>query len=129
MNDDPGAGDATQSRRDDAVQADVYAARITGDRETLARVQQTFQLDVGCRHAHVELNPDGTATMIVYATEARIRELRAAGYAVEAGENVSALGRERQREVGRDDRFQGGRVAPRSRAVQRGRDQRGGAPS
>jgi len=129
VNDEPGTGDATQSRRDDAVPADVFAARITGDRETLARVLQRFQLDVGCRHAHVDRNPDGTATMIVYATEARIRELRDAGYAVETGENVSALGRERQREVGSGDRFEGGRVPPRSRAVQRARDQRGGAPS
>ena len=129
MSDEPGMGDATQSRREDAVPADVYAARITGDRETLASVVQRFQLDVGCRHAHVEPNPDRSATMIVYATEARIRELRDAGYSVETGENVSALGRERQREVGTGDRFEGGRVAPRSRAVPRGHGQRGGPAS
>jgi hypothetical protein len=126
VNEEPGMGDAAQSRRDQEVPADVYAARITGDRETLAKVLRTFQLVVGCRHAHLEPNQDGTATMIVYATEARIRELRDAGYAVESGENVSALGRERQREVGTGDRFEGGRVPPRSRAVDHGHGQRGG---
>jgi hypothetical protein len=129
VNEEPGTGDAAASRRDDAIPADLYAARITGDRETLARVLETFALDVGCRHAHIEPNPDRTGTMTVYATEARIRELRDAGFTVEAGENVSALGRERQRDVGTGDRFRGGRVAPRGRGVDRGDDQRGGAAS
>jgi hypothetical protein len=103
---------------------DLYEARITGSRETIATVLREFELDVGCRHAHVEPNPDRTATLLVYATEQRVRELQAAGYNVEKGENVSALGRQRQTEVGKGDRFDGGRV-PSGLGEKRGHGQSG----
>jgi hypothetical protein len=129
MNDQTGSGDAKPSQRNEAVPPDLYAARVTGSRETLAKLMQTFELDVGCRHPHVEPNPDRTATLIVYVTDDRIREIQAAGYKVERGENVSALGRERQKEVGEGDRFEGGRVAPRGLGEKPGRDRKGGSAS
>lgn len=125
MNDQNRSDDVNQSQRNEDILPDLYAARITGSRETLAKLMQTFELDVGCRHPHVEPNPDRTATVVVYATEQRIRELQAAGYSVERGENVSAVGRERQAEVGEGDRFQGGRVAPRGLGEKQGRDRKG----
>jgi hypothetical protein len=127
MNDQNRSDDVNQSQRNEDIPPDLYAARITGSRETLARLMQTFELDVGCRHPHVEPNPDRTATVVVYVTEQRIRELQAAGYSVERGENVSAVGRERQAEVGEGDRFEGGRVAPRGLGEKPGRDRKGGA--
>ena len=90
---------------------DLFAAKVTGNPDTFARLMRAFELDMGCR-PHVEANRDGNGTMLIYATEARIREIRAAGFAIEPGENVSALGRERQAEVGKGDRFEGGRVTP-----------------
>lgn len=99
------------SERDESVPPDLYAVRITGSRETLAKLMREFELDVGCR-PHVDANPDGSGTMLFYATDERIRGLRAAGYVVEPGENVSELGRQRQAEVGEGDRFKGGVVAP-----------------
>ena len=129
MNDQTGSGDANPSQRNETVPPDLYAARVTGSRETLAKLMQTFELDVGCRHPHVEPNPDRTATLIVYVTDDRIREIQAAGYKVERGENVSALGRERQKEVGEGDRFEGGRVAPRGLGEKPGRDRKGGSAS
>lgn len=123
MSDQPGSGSATQPPRNDAVLPDLYVARITGSRETLARLMQEFELDVGCR-PHPEANPDGSGTLLVYATEERIRELRAAGYRVEPGENVSAVGRQRQAEVAQGDRFGGGRVAPRGLGEKPGRGRR-----
>ena len=127
MNDQTGSGDANPSH--ETVPPDLYSARVTGSRETLAKLMQTFELDVGCRHPHVEPNPDRTATLIVYVTDDRIREIQAAGYKVERGENVSALGRERQKEVGEGDRFEGGRVAPRGLGEKPGRDRKGGSAS
>jgi hypothetical protein len=129
MNDQNRSDDVNQSQRSEDIPPDLYAARITGSRESLAKLLQTFELDVGCRHPHVEPNPDRSATMVVYATEQRIREIQAAGYSVERGENVSALGRERQAEVGQGDRFQGGRVAPRGLGAKLGRYRKGGAAS
>lgn len=114
------------SESSEPVPPDVFAARIRGTRETLARLMEQFAIDVGCRRPHIDVNPDGSGTMLVYASEQRIRELRAAGYHVEQGENASALGRERQAEVGRDDRFQGGRVAPRGLGGKPGRRGEGG---
>ena len=115
-----------QSQRNDPGPRDLYAAGITGEPETLARVMQEFALDVGCR-PHGELNPDGSATVLVYATEERIAELQAAGYKVERGDNVSAIGRERRADIGKGDRFEGGRVAPRGLGEKPGPNWKGGS--
>jgi hypothetical protein len=121
MDDQFESGARDQAQRKDAVPPDVFAARITVSREGFTELMQQFQLDVGCRRPHVEVNPDGTGTVLVYATEDRIREIHAAGYKVEQGENVSALGRERRAEVGQGDRFNGGRIAPRGLGKKPGR--------
>ncbi len=91
---------------------DLYEVRITVRRGEFEELMRRYPLDLGCR-PHVELNADGTGTVQVFASAERIRELEAAGYKVEQGENVSAVGRERQKEVGTGDRYQGGRVIPR----------------
>jgi hypothetical protein len=129
MNDKAGSGGANQSQKNDATPPDLYEARITGSRETLAKLMQTFELDVGCRHPQVEANPDRTATLLVYSTKDRIRELQEAGYKVETLENVSELGRQRQKEVGQGDRFEGGRVAPRGLGEKPGYGSKGGLGS
>jgi len=117
-----------KSERNEPIPPDFYAARITGSRETLAKVLQEAGLDFGCR-PHAKLNLDGSATLEVYATEARIAELQAAGYQVERRENVSAIGRERRSEIGKGDRFEGGRIAPRGLGEKPGRDRKGGSAS
>ncbi|MEK6335436.1 MAG: hypothetical protein AABM67_10845 [Acidobacteriota bacterium] len=125
MADQTGSGGADSPQRNEYLPPDFYAAQITGSRETLARVLQEPALDFGCR-PHAKLNLDGSATLQIYATEARIAELQAAGYQVERGENVSAIGRERQAEIGKGDRFEGGRIAPRGLGEKSGRDRKGG---
>jgi hypothetical protein len=91
---------------------DLFTARITVTRESFDTLLKKFDLDVGCR-PHVDANADGTGTLTAFATKERIRELEAAGYAVEVGENVSEIGRRRMEEVGKGDRFEGGRAVPR----------------
>jgi hypothetical protein len=91
---------------------DLFEVRITVRREEFEELMQNFPLDLGCR-PHVELNVDGTGTVQAFASAERIRDLETAGYKVEQGENVSAVGRERQKEIGTGDRYQGGRVIPR----------------
>jgi len=115
-----------ESKRNEPIPPDLYAARITGSRETLARVLAETGLDFGCR-PHGTLNPDGSSTLQVYATEERIAQLQAAGYQVERGENVSASGRERRSEVGKGDRFDGGRIAPRGLGEKPGPHRKGGS--
>lgn len=99
--------------KDYGGEPDLFEVRITGSDEELAKMLRTFDLDVGCRHAHVDRNVDGSATILVFAGEARIAELTAAGYRAERGANASARGRELWREIGSGDRFEGGRLPPR----------------
>lgn len=111
MSDASSAGDPRPGGGDQPP--DVFEARILVTRESLPRLLATFELDIGCRHAHVDPNPDGSGVLLAYATDEQIRRIEAAGWTVSRGENVSAQGRERQAEVGRGDRFEDGRVAPR----------------
>jgi hypothetical protein len=129
MNDQNRTNDQNHSQGNEIIPPDVYAARITGTPDTFAKLRQKFELDVGCRGPHFDKNSDGTLTMLVYATEKLILELRDAGYRVEAGENVSELGRQRQKEVGEGDRFAGGRVAPIGLAEKPGRSTKRGPTS
>ena len=108
-------------RPDQDIPPDVYSAHVTAPREVLARLIQEFKLDVGCRHPDIEAHPGDTGTLLFYATKERLSEMQAAGHRVEQGENVSAIGRERQNEVGKGDRFQGGRTAPRGLGGKPGR--------
>jgi hypothetical protein len=116
---------AHQPQKNEEIPPDLYAVRITASREVLAKIMQEFALDVGCR-PHAQLNPDGSAALLAYATKERVDEMKAAGYGVELGENVSAIGRERQAEVGKGDRFEGGRVAPRGLGEKTVRGGKGG---
>lgn len=100
-----------EAPRDEAP-PDLFAARVSVTRDTYARLVQEFHVDVGCR-PHVEVSPDGTGSLQIFASAAQIQALRAAGFRVEQGENASELGRKAQAEIGKGDRFEGGRVTPR----------------
>jgi hypothetical protein len=128
MSDQTEPDGADQSQRSGTIPPDLYAIRITANRETINKLMRSSNLDLGCR-PHPEEHPDGTGTLLAYATAARIRELKAEGYEVEQGENISALGRERQNEVGKGDRYEGGRVLPRGLGHKPGRDGKGGTVS
>lgn len=91
---------------------DLYEVRITGAPDAVRALVAKLDLDVGCRHPHVEANRDRTVTLLAFASEAKIADIAAGGVTVERGANVSALGRERQSEVGKGDRFESGKLAP-----------------
>ena len=112
----------------DAAPPDLYAARVAVTRDTYARLVQEFHVDVGCR-PDVEVRPDGTGSLQIFATAAQIQALRAAGFQVEQGENASERGRKAQAEIGKGDRFEGGRVTPRGLGRKPGEDggSKGGA--
>jgi hypothetical protein len=104
---------------------DLFEARVTGDRATIDKLMKEPGIDLGCR-PHPEVNLDGTGTLLVYASEERIAKLEAEGYKLERGENVSELGRQRLKEVGEGDRFEGGRVTPRGLGDKTDRGRKGG---
>jgi hypothetical protein len=109
---------------DDAVPPDRFAIKVQVRPDTLGELLSRFELDVGDRPS-VEPAPDGSGTLYAFAPEAQIRELEAAGYAVEVGENVSEVGRQRMGELAVGDRFEGGRIPPTGLGEKPGR---GSAP-
>lgn len=121
MSDDRAPATPDDGGPEGGARPDRFEVRIRGSEEDLARLRRGFELDVGCRHAHVDRNPDGSSTILVFASEAQLAEFQAAGYRAEKGENVSARGRALWKETGVGDRFEGGRVAPRGFGI-KGRD-------
>jgi hypothetical protein len=79
------------------------------DRASLAELRRHKRLDVG--HVHPTKGKDVEITL--FATKQQIADLREAGWKVDVGQNLSAIGRERQKEVGKGDRYQGGKKTPK----------------
>jgi len=83
---------------------------IAPDRDALGRLLQKYDLDVG----PLEQRRDSKEIEAhIFATQAQIELLRREKWRLEVHENLSEIGRERQKEVARGDRFEGGKVAPK----------------
>jgi hypothetical protein len=111
MTDKTGPGDAAEPTPAEEVPPDRFSIKVQVRPETLTELLSRFELDVGDR-PHVEPAPDGTGTLYAFAPEVQIREIEAAGYVVEVGDNVSEIGRQRMGELAVGDRFEGGRIPP-----------------
>lgn len=89
---------------------DVFRVELrVADREALSRLVREQLLDVGS----VRVDPDSHALRAdVFINETQIAALQEQGWELEVRENLSEVGRARQLEVGRGDRYEGGRLAP-----------------
>jgi hypothetical protein len=112
MTDVPGPEDNGRSNGEGGVLADKFAVKIAVTPETVTELLRRFDLDVGDR-PHVEPTTETRGTLYAFAPEEQIREIEAAGYTIEVGENLSETGRQRMAEVSEGDRFEGGRIPPR----------------
>jgi hypothetical protein len=121
--------DAKESigRDDGDPPSDRFAIRIEVTRESFNKLLREYDLDVGDRPL-VEPKAEGAGTLLAFAPASQIKELEAAGYRVEVGENISEIGRQRQAEVGEGDRFEGGRVAPLGLGMKPGQKRGGTGP-
>lgn len=81
------------------------------DRETLARFVRELQLDIG--GGGPRRLPDGTLSMDAYVPEELLGKLKKAHVAFKIVEDATKVGKERQKEVGRGNRFEKGNVVPR----------------
>lgn len=80
------------------------------DRESFARLLRQEVLDVGPVHTR----PDTKEIEVhLYAGEEQIKKLKKDGWKLDVRENLSEVGRKRQKEVGKGDRFKGGKVPPK----------------
>lgn len=92
---------------------DIFLVLIVAtDRESLRVVRQDPAIDFGCR-PHVRSLGADAVQVDAFVDESKIRELEALpGITVAVLRNASASLRERQREVGIGDRFEGGATVP-----------------
>lgn len=96
---------------------DKYRAVLEFDsRDEVAEFNRAYPLvnEVASR-----IEPDGRLRLTFHLTQSQIKELAKDGYAAEVIDNVSEIGRERQKEVGKGDRFDGGRIPPEPRGLPR----------
>jgi hypothetical protein len=91
---------------------DQFAVRVKVARGQADELLRRGEFDFG-DHPNINPNPDGTANLTLFVSQAQVESLRAEGYEVEVGANLSARARERLGEVGKGDRFEGGTVPPR----------------
>jgi hypothetical protein len=103
----PRPGHEATERANDQFLVRVRVARGQAD-ELLRR----GEFDFG-DHPNITPNPDGTAQLTLFVSQAQVETLRGEGYEIEVGANLSARARERLAEVGQGDRFEGGKVPPR----------------
>jgi hypothetical protein len=79
------------------------------DREALGQLLQNGAFDFGS----IQSQPTGEVIVDIFLNRSQIEQLEKAGHKLEVFENVIAIGKERQKEVGAGDRFEGGKIAPK----------------
>ncbi len=84
---------------------------LKAPKQLLFKLVKELRLDIG--GAGPRPLPDGTFSLEAYATEDVLDHLKDAGGTFEVIEDATKVGRERQKEVGRGDRFEGGQIVPR----------------
>lgn len=115
---EPAEGTTTEQQREyDVFRVELYVP----DRESLAQLLQQRPLDVGPS----QLSPEGREFEVtIFVNEEEIATLREEGWRLEVHENLSEVGRSRQKEVREGDRFEGGRIPPKGLGTKTGkRDQ------
>jgi hypothetical protein len=91
---------------------DIFRVSLRApDRAALARAIHELGLDIDHQHPEEELNVK-EVQITAFLTQNQIDELKGRGWELQVEENLSEVGRERQKEVGKGDRFKGGKVKP-----------------
>lgn len=91
---------------------DVFEASLRApDRAALAGAVTELGLDVDHQHPE-ERAADAEVVIRAFVTAAQIKELEGRRWKVRVARNLSEVGRARQKEVARGDRFKGGTIAP-----------------
>ncbi len=80
------------------------------DQQALNEVLAAAKVELDCGAPHRE--SDGTYRITVYASPAEAKKITALGYRHEADANYGKVLAERQQEVSKTDRFEGGKVKP-----------------
>jgi hypothetical protein len=82
------------------------------NQEILGKLVREFRLDTWGAGGTRRL-PDGSGQTEADVQEKLLPKLRKAGSTIKVIEDATKVGKARQKEVGRGDRFKGGKIAPR----------------
>ena len=95
----------------DRPDPDVFRVVLQApDHQRLAELVRRHQFDLG----PVRRQPDRPELEAdLFLTREQIAELERSQWRVAVRENLSEVGRARQKEVGKGDRFEGGKIAPK----------------
>jgi hypothetical protein len=91
---------------------DVFAARVRATREQVDELIRRDEFDYGDRPHFSAREGDATGELDLFVSRAQIERLRADGFEVQVVSNQSAQARERLKDVGEGDRFEGGKIPP-----------------
>jgi hypothetical protein len=83
--------------------------RLPG-RQALESLLRSRRVDIG--GGGPRTLPDGSITLEAYVPERWLNNFKAEGFTFEIVEDATEVGRQRQQEVGKGDRFEGGSIAP-----------------
>jgi len=91
---------------------DIFQVVLTTpDRATLAQLVRELGLDIDHQHPEEERNAK-EINIRAFLTLQQIDEVKHRGWCLRVEKNLSEIGRDRQKEVGKGDRFEGGKVRP-----------------
>lgn len=99
---------------------DIYLTVLYApDSAKLAHVLRKEILDIGPMLAR----PGSKEIEVhLYADKQQIEKLKRYGWKLDVRENLSEVGRKRQKEVGKGDRFEGGRIPPKGLGLKTGKE-------
>lgn len=97
---------------EDKFRAELYVPDI----EQFKKLAETYVLDID--HLHGRSEKKGVEAT-VFVTERQIKALEGEKVSIKVYENVSEIGRQRQKEVSKGDRFEGGKIAPKGLGIKK----------
>jgi hypothetical protein len=100
--------DPNNQRKDPDIFQVVFTAP---DRASLAQLVRELGLDIDHQHSGEEHNTK-EINIGAFLTQQQIDEVKHRGWCLRVEKNLSEIGRDRQKEVGKGDRFERGKVRP-----------------
>jgi len=101
-------------------ESDLFRAVLRApSRERVTELLRKRSLDVGSMR---RLRGAKEVEVILFVTRKQAEEIKQEGWQLEVFENLSAVGRSRQQEVGKGDRFEGGKVPPKGLGKKTGKE-------
>jgi hypothetical protein len=98
------------------VYEDKYSVQLLiRDKKMLAELVELYVLDLV---EAIETDKQ-MVQAVVYATKKQIAALKHEKVNFKVGENQSEIGRSRQKEVSKEDRFQGGKILPQGLGIKK----------